>query len=297
MATVEVLLAPILSALLSGTSPFLAQVILRDRYRKKSRWEKRGLESLAIDQTSSESLHFLEYIHWAIPLRAVSRELVGSARTYIFMAQQSNIPVSELTQITLTALPSAIDIKQQYELSSTLYLSMTTLAAICAMCGLTVVLMAAGMGCKASALVILAILMAACIVMVLTDLAARLIPNCVTFFLIFCGIALQMADFASLFSIGLSIVCGSVFWATCLILNKVMRRSVIGGGDSKALFSLPLVTGITGLLPALLVMLASLTGNLFLGIARSGKKAFGKRIPLAPYIAVAAVAGAIWQVV
>ena len=148
MATVEVLLAPILSALLSGTSPFLAQVILRDRYRKKSRWEKRGLESLAIDQTSSESLHFLEYIHWAIPLRAVSRELVGSARTYIFMAQQSNIPVSELTQITLTALPSAIDIKQQYELSSTLYLSMTTLAAIAAMCGLTVVLMAAGMAAK-----------------------------------------------------------------------------------------------------------------------------------------------------
>ncbi|NLG10002.1 MAG: prepilin peptidase, partial [Coriobacteriaceae bacterium] len=287
MATVEVLLAPILSALLSGTSPFLAQVILRDRYRKKSRWEKRGLESLAIDQTSSESLHFLEYIHWAIPLRAVSRELVGSARTYISLAQQSNIPTSELTQITLITLPTTLGIKQQYELSSVLYLPMLTLAVICALCGSTIVMIAVGMGCEVFALVILAILLAACIVMVLTDLAARLIPNCITFFLIFCGIALQMADFTSMFSIGLSIVCGLVFWSTCLIMNKVMNRSVIGGGDSKALFSLPLVTGIAGLLPALLVMLASLTGSLFLGIARSGRKAFGKRIPLAPYIAVA----------
>ncbi len=297
MATVEMLLLAILSASLSGSSPFLAQAILRNRYRRKKHWEQCGLESLRIDPELPESTHFLEYIRWAIPLQAVSQELVDAASSYIPLRGGKDTPALETAKITMTPLPTAVEIKQQYELNSALSLSMPTLTAACAICGLTIVLITAETGSSALVTGILAIILAACLVMVLTDLAARLIPSCITLVLVASGVALQLANSSSMFSIALSMVCGSVFLGTCLIMNRITRRSAIGGGDSKALFSLPLATGVTGLLPALLVMLVSLTGTLILGITRRGKKAFGKRIPLAPYIALAVTTGSIWQVV
>ncbi len=297
MAALESLPLVLFFAITSGVSPFLAQRILRDRLHKKRQWEKCGLESLIADPRQPGSKRFIEYIRWAIPLQAVSRELAETVCNHLSRLDTTAKCAIAKSVSSIAALPADSDIQKRYELNTALSLPIPIVATLCAACGSVIAMATVVLGTRLELALVLAVICAACAVMVLTDLSARLIPDCITLVLFICGVALQLLRGTALLHGALSLVCGIFFLAICLAINRISADSVIGGGDCKSLLALPVVTAVTGLLPALIVMLGCLTGTLVLSLLRRGRKALGNRIPLAPYISAAMMTGAIWQAI
>ena len=82
--------------------------------------------------------------------------------------------------------------------------------------------------------------------------------------------------------IAFALICGGLFLGISLVLDKVLKKDTLGGGDIKLFALAALYNGTFGTL--LMVLIACITGLIYIFVTKKGK---GEPIPFGPFIAAA----------
>ena len=79
-----------------------------------------------------------------------------------------------------------------------------------------------------------------------------------------------------------ALICSGLFLAVSLVLDKVLKKDTLGGGDIKLFALAALYNGTFGTL--FMVLIACVTGLIYIFATKKGK---GEPIPFGPFIAAA----------